>query len=205
MDLLKFPKFIISQYKSSKKTLAFLTAMCMFFSALEYALPKPFPFFRLGLANIPIIISFYILAPINSVLLILLKIFVQNLISGTLFSYTILFSVAGSLASGLIMLLFYRLNLYIKGNLCDKLNLYNKLNLCKNDDLLSIKGLSLIGSFFNCLAQLGVSYFVILGENTKYIAPFFLATSFVTGLLLGILCEVFINKSKFFRVLQDLT
>ena len=175
------------QYKTqsgAKKTLAFLTAMCLFFSAVEFVIPKPFPFLRLGLANFPVILSFFILTPSQTVLLIVLKIFVQNLISGTLFSYTILFSVAGSFSSGLCMLV-----------------LFNFIYKRKNRKI-SLVGISLAGSLFNSLAQLGISYVLIFQENTKYVAPFLLASSFVTGLLLGFFSEYFTAKSKWFLMVR---
>lgn len=166
---------------SNSKYLAFLSSLCLFFSAIEFAIPKPFPFFRLGLANLPIILSFFILSPRHSLVLILLKIFIQNLISGTLFSYTILFSICGSSFSGLIMLfLFY--------------------SLYKNN-FISLVGLSLAGSLFNCLGQLFVSYFLIFKENTKYVAPFFLLLSFITGLLLGLFSELFVKNSRWFKMI----
>lgn len=172
------------QYKTQdSKILAFLTALCLFFSAVELALPKPFPFLRLGLTNAPVILALFILPASKFFLLILLKIFVQNLISGTLFSYTILFSVAGSFASALIMFTLFKL--FYKHN------------------LISLVGISLAGALFNSLAQLGVSYLLIFNENTKYIAPFLLASSFITGLLLGIAVTVFTERSQWFKEIQN--
>lgn len=170
---------------STSKSLAFLTALCLFFSTIEFAIPKPFPFFRLGLANLPIILSFYILSPKNSILLILLKIFVQNLISGSLFSYTILFSIGGSLASGLIMLFLFH-------------SLYKKI-----PNAISLIGITLAGSLFNCVVQLGISFLLIFHENTKFVAPFMLGLSFVTGLLLGVFAEYFTNNSKWFLQIKN--
>lgn len=172
------------QYKTQhNKILAFLTALCIFFSAIELAIPKPFPFLRLGLANAPVILSLFILSFSDFLLLILLKIFVQNLISGTLFSYTILFSISGSFASALIMFVFFKL-------------LYKR-------NYISLVGISLAGALFNCLAQLGISYLLIFNENTKYIAPFFLASSFITGLLLGIAVTFFTEHSKWFNGVRN--
>lgn len=167
-----------SEQYDRKKLLSFLTALCLFFSAIELALPKPFPFIRLGLANAPIILSLFILPPSQFFILVLLKIFVQNLISGTLFSYTILFSVAGSLASSLIMFSLFKL-------------LYRR-------NLISLTGISLAGALFNSLAQLLVSYFFIFNENTKFIAPFLLASSFITGLFLGLAITCFTDNSEWF-------
>lgn len=163
--------------------LVFLTALCLFFSAVEFAIPKPVPFIRLGLANLPVILSFFLLAPKETILLILLKILVQNMISGTLFSYTILFSVCGSFSSGLVMLLLFHL-------------LYKR-------NLISLVGISLAGSLFNCLAQLAVSYFLMFGQNTRYIAPLLLGLSFITGLALGLFAQYFVRHSKWFSQVAE--
>ena len=75
---------------------AWFGALCFFLSTIEYMIPKPLPFLRLGLANIPILLAIDILPlPAYSVL-VLLKILGQGLIGGTLFSYIFLFSAAGS-------------------------------------------------------------------------------------------------------------
>lgn len=176
-----------TQNISTEKKLAFLTALCLFFSAVEFAIPKPLPFLRLGLANLPIILSLFILTPPQTVLLIGLKIFVQNLITGTLFSYTILFSITGSFASGLAMLLLFR-------------NFYAKPQSKGKAPLISLVGISLAGSLFNALGQLLVSYLLIFQENTKYIAPMLLGLSLVTGLLLGLFASNFARKSQWLKM-----
>lgn len=170
---------ISEKSSTNKKILSFLTALCLFFSAVEFAIPKPFPFLRLGLANAPIILSLFILPASQFFLLVILKIFVQNLISGTLFSYTILFSIAGSFSSALIMFILFKL-LYHRG-------------------FISLIGISLAGALFNSLAQLGISYLLIFNENTKFIAPVLLASSFITGLLLGIAVTIFTERSEWFK------
>ena len=40
---------------------ALLGAFCLFLSAVEYMLPKPLPFMRLGIANLPILLAVDIL------------------------------------------------------------------------------------------------------------------------------------------------
>lgn len=164
---------------SSQKKLAFLTALCLFFAAVEFALPKPVPFLRLGLSNLPVILSFFILSGGQTLLLIVLKILVQNLISGSLFSYTVLFSIAGSFSSGLLMLVLFRM-------------FYRR-------KVLSLVGISLAGSLINALSQGAVSYLIVFNENTKYILPFLLISSFITGLLLGFFAEYFVRNSVWFK------
>lgn len=165
---------------TDKKLLPFLAALCLFLAAVEYAIPKPLPFLRLGLANLPVIVALFLLPSRDIYKLILLKIIGQALITGTLFSYIFAFSAAGSLASGLTMMGVHR--------------------LFKNR--ISCIGLSLAGAAANNLAQLAVARLILFGSATKYIAPILLISGAVTGLLLGIFTQLFIEKSKWFRGLH---
>ncbi|MBO7431205.1 MAG: Gx transporter family protein [Spirochaetia bacterium] len=165
---------------TDKKLLPFLAALCLFLAAVEYAIPKPLPFLRLGLANLPVIVALFLLPSRDIYKLILLKIIGQALITGTLFSYIFAFSAAGSLASGLAMMGVNR--------------------LFKNR--ISCIGLSLAGAAANNLAQLAVARLILFGSATKYIAPILLISGAVTGLLLGIFTQLFIEKSKWFRGLH---
>ncbi|MBQ6904470.1 MAG: Gx transporter family protein [Spirochaetia bacterium] len=165
---------------TDKKLLPFLAALCLFLAAVEYAIPKPLPFLRLGLANLPVIVALFILPTRDIYKLILLKIIGQALVTGTLFSYIFLFSAAGSAASGLTML---GVHLWLKNRV-------------------SCIGLSLAGAAANNIAQLVVAYFVLFGSATRYIAPILLISGAVTGLVLGIFTQMFIEKSKWFRGLH---
>ena len=81
--------------KTNEKTfkyLSFSAALCMFFSMIEYAIPKPLPFLRLGLANIPFILGLFKLKKREYFFLVLLKVIFQSLISGTFFSYIFVYS-----------------------------------------------------------------------------------------------------------------
>ena len=165
---------------TDKKLLPFLAALCLFLAAVEYAIPKPLPFLRLGLANLPVIVALFVMPTRDIYKLILLKIIGQALVTGTLFSYIFLFSAAGSAASGLTML---GVHLWLKNRV-------------------SCIGLSLAGAAANNIAQLVVAYFVLFGSATRYIAPILLISGAVTGLVLGIFTQMFIEKSKWFRGLH---
>lgn len=165
---------------TDKKILPFLAALCLFLAAVEYAIPKPLPFLRLGLANLPVIVALFVLPTRDIYKLILLKIIGQALITGTMFSYIFLFSAAGSLASGLTML---GVHLWLKKRV-------------------SCIGLSLAGAAANNIAQLIVARLILFGSATKYIAPILLISGAVTGLILGIFTQMFIERSKWFRGLH---
>ena len=163
----------------SESRVPFFAALCLFLSAIEYAIPKPLPFMRLGLANLPVLISFATMIKRDTVILITLKVFGQALISGTLFSYIFVFSAAGSFASGFAMLACY--------------TLFHKTNH------ISHIGVSLAGALANNAAQIAVARLMIFGENTRYIAPILFAVGLVTALILGIFANVFCAKSTWYH------
>lgn len=165
------------------RKLAFFSALCFFLSAVEYAIPKPVPFFRLGLANLPIMISFLCMTRRESTALIFLKVLLQGIISGTLFSYVFLFSLAGSVASGFVMMAIFHL-------------FYGR-------KLVSWLGISMAGGLANNLAQLGVACIFLFGENTKFVAPVLLAISFVASIAMGLFANVFVEKSKWLADLRN--
>lgn len=168
-------------YSKRTRIISFFSALCLFLSAIEYAIPKPLPFLRLGLANLPVILALAVLNKKEICLLITFKVLAQGIFSGTLFSYIFIFSAAGSFASGLSMVLVY--------------------SLFKNH--ISAFGISLAGALANNCAQLLVARFLLFGENTRYIAPLLLITGFVTGSILGIFTEFFSSKSKWFKMMKE--
>lgn len=165
------------------KKLAFFSALCFFLSAVELAIPKPVPFFRMGLANLPVMVSFLCMSKKESAALICLKIFLQAVVSGTLFSYVFLFSLAGSLASGFIMMAVF--------------------HLLHGRNLVSWIGISLAGGLANNVAQLGVAYVFLFGRNIKFIAPILLVVSFFPSLAMGLFTQTFVKKSLWLKKMRD--
>ena len=174
-----------SPIRQEEQRVIFFAALCLFLSVVEYAIPKPLPFLRLGLANLPVLLSFPKLRKKNIVLLVFMKTVGQGLISGTLFSYVFVFSAAGSFASALGMGSFYYLFVYKKSN-----------------PVMGFVGLSLIGALCNNMAQLVVAQYMIFGAGTLYIAPLLLCTGTVTGLLLGLFAAKFTHVSRWYSSLE---
>ena len=85
------------------QTLALLGSLCLFLSAIEYLIPKPLPFMRVGLANLPLLVALDIFRAKHFFLLALLKVLGQGIIGGTLFSYILLFSLAGTFSAASLM------------------------------------------------------------------------------------------------------
>ena len=172
-----------------KKLVSFLAALCLFLAAIENAIPKPLPFLRLGLANLPVILALFLLPSRKILLLVLFKVLAQGIISGTLFSYVFLFSSGGSFASALAMMGLYALFGNHRKNETDERKLFS----------VSAVGITLFGSLASTFAQLFLARFILFGENAKYIAPILLVSGLIIGLLLGIFAELFMQKSNWFK------
>ncbi|MCL2295004.1 MAG: Gx transporter family protein [Spirochaetes bacterium] len=161
----------------SRETLALLAACCIFLAMIEYIIPKPILFIRYGIANIPIMVSLKIFSPRMTMALVFLKIIGQGIITGTLFSYIFLFSLSGSLASGIAMIIIYR--------------------ICK--DKISMVGVSITGAFASNTVQLIIAKYLIFGKAAILMAPPVLIIGIVTSLFTGIFAELFISKSQWLK------
>lgn len=133
---------------------------------------------RLGLANLSILIGLELLSPGNVIVLVLFKAVGQGLIQGTLFSYIFLFSLAGSLASGVIMIL-------------TRLLLGNRITLI---------GISVIGALASNSTQIVLARYVIFGESAWLIAPAFFLIGTISSATLGAFSEVFYRRSKWIKL-----
>lgn len=160
---------------------ALFAACTLFLSTIEYMIPKPVPFMRLGLANLPLILSLGIFKNREYFLLLVLKVLGQGLISGTIFSYIILFSLAGSLSSAILMFLTYKLF----------------------KDKVSRVGISLAGALGSTITQLIVSRIILFKEATYVIAPLFLISGMITSIILGLFASEFTTKSIWYAQLKE--
>jgi heptaprenyl diphosphate synthase len=140
-------------------------------------IPKPLPFMRTGLANLPLILALDLLSPGAFALLALIKVLGQALITGTLFSYVFLFSLAGTAASGTAMYL---------------------LRKTLGPERTGFTGISVAGALLSNTVQMLLACFFIFGSGAKLMAPPFLAAGIVTGAALGLFCEAFAARSLWF-------
>ncbi len=153
---------------------AFLGGLCLFLSTVEFLIPKPIPYLRVGIANLPILLGLELLTPSQVFLLVLLKVLGQGLVGGTLASYVFLFSAVGSFASGAAMLAVHRLM----------------------GARVSAVGISVAGALFSNTAQIVLARLLIFGESAWLIAPPFLAVGTVTSVLLGLFADRFSRMSR---------
>jgi heptaprenyl diphosphate synthase len=154
---------------------AFLGGLCLFLSTIEYLVPKPVPFLRIGIANLPLLIGLGLLSPGQLLLVAVLKVIGQGLVSGTLATYVFLFSAAGTFASALAMLAVRRLA----------------------GPRMSLVGVSVTGALISNLAQIGLAIGLdLIGQGAWVIAPPFIAAGTVSSALLGWFAERFTGTSR---------
>lgn len=160
----------------ASKPVALLGALCLFLSSIEYMIPKPLPFMRIGIANLPLMLALDVFGFGDFFLLVLIKILGQALVTGTLFSYVFLFSLAGTTLSAVAMVFLRR--------------------LCGHR--IGFIGIGVAGAMVSNISQLFLASFFVFGKSAVYIAPPFLGAGLVTGVCLGAFCEHFTGASKWY-------
>ena len=160
-----------------RKTLALLGALCLFLSTIEYMIPKPLPFMRIGIANLPLMLALDIF-PLHTFLVLAgIKVLGQALVTGTLFSYVFLFSLAGTSLSVLTM---YMLRRWL------------------GPARVTFIGIGAAGAMMSNISQLALAWVFIFRGNVRYIAPPFLGAGLITGVVLGLFCEMFTRQSQWY-------
>lgn len=171
---------MMSHSKDRIDLVALFAACALFLSTIEYMIPKPIPFLRLGIANIPLIIALGIFSNREYFLLVILKVLGQALISGTIFSYIFFFSFAGSFSSAIFMFITFKLF----------------------KEKVSRVGISLSGAFASTISQLFISRIILFKEATYVIAPLFLFSGLISSIILGLFANEFIQKSHWYDKLK---
>ena len=171
----------ISSDSDDRRAVAILAAACLLLAAIDYLIPKPVPFIRLGLANLPILIALKLFGIRQIASIAVLKIVGQGLITGMLFSYVFLLSAAGTISSVVVMVLIYK----------------------SLSPSISLLGVSVAGALASNLAQLVLASAVVFGPGVWVLAAPFLVTGTITSIVLGLLANQFISRSRFVVLVSD--
>lgn len=151
-----------------KNKIAYLSALSLLFSYAEMLLPRVVPFFKLGLANVSLLLGFSLSFP-SYILFAVVKALCSSLTSGTLFTPFVLISIGQSVASGFVM--------YV---------LKKSIGKIKEGRLISLYGISMAGSAVSALVQIFLSS-VYLGKGIwALLGPmliFSLFSAFVTAFI----------------------
>lgn len=161
--------------------LVYLVSLSLLLSSLEYLIPKPVPFLKLGLANLPLIISLPFLSAPEYFLLALAKAIVQGIIGGTIISPFFLISLSGTIATAIVMFISFKL---LKRT--------------------TFVGISVLGALASNVAQLLMSALIIYGKSILVALPYIVLLGIITSAILGYLSNIFYKKSTFIKQCESL-
>lgn len=149
-----------------------LVLLGLYLSLLENLIPKPFPWMRIGLSNVAILIALEKFNSQMAIKALILRVFIQALMLGTLFTPGFIISIIAGSLSTFFMVFLYKFRKY-----------------------LSLLSISCASAFLHNFLQLIVVYFLLfrnMSLNTKSIIIFiavFLFIGVITGLITGIIAE----------------
>ncbi|MGD1821679.1 MAG: Gx transporter family protein [Pleomorphochaeta sp.] len=170
---------MISQ--NSKNRLIYLTAFALLLSSIEYLIPKPLPFLKIGLANLPLLLGASFLPFHEIIILSLSKSIVQNIISGTILSPFFIITLLSTLSASIFMFISYK--------------------LIKRATFI---GISVIGAIINNLVQISLSALFIYGSSIFIALPLILSLGIITSIVLGVFANILDEKSIFIQKAKNL-
>ncbi|HPC38019.1 MAG TPA: Gx transporter family protein [Exilispira sp.] len=148
-----------------RRYILFFSTLAAVFSFIESILPKPFLFIKIGLGYIPILLIIDKVDYLPFISIVLLKSIITGIFAGTLFSFTGLLSIVGSLGCIVAYSLIY---FFIK-----------KLSRVSISILLAI--------FTNIFQLIFYSYFIIKDYNLLKILPLVNLISIITGFITSLI------------------
>ena len=158
--------------------LGVLLGLSLALYAVESALPSPFPFLRIGLANIATIVALLSLGFADAVAVTVLRVTIASLIVGTFLGPSFGLAMAGGAAGAVGMGLAARFAL----------------------PPLGIVGVSVVGAVCHNLAQLGVLAGLYTGpEAALRLLPAALLVSAATGVVTGLVAFFVLEKLGLYR------
>ena len=159
--------------------IALLGAISATLFVFEGLAPRPVPWMKVGLGNIPVVAVLFIYGPLAALIVCSLKLILGGLVGGLVAGPTFVISIGGTCVSWCVMSLCYRIRLL---------------------DLSPI-GISIWGACAHQVTQLAIAY-VFVGQYAIFsLFPIALLTATITGMLIGFLvCWVlgllsFVQKS----------
>lgn len=154
--------------------IALFGAFCIFLSSIEYLIPRPIPFFRYGLANIAVLLVIRVFSFRDILLLSMIKVLGLGILNGTFTSYVFVFSLLGTL-----------------GAVCSMWGIHR---LC--GAYLSLLGISIVGALASNLIQISCAVLYVFGMQAWIIAPYLLLLGLVASVFVGIIAQIYWNKSS---------
>lgn len=146
-----------------------MVALAFTFSYLESLIPFNFgiPGVKLGLANLVVVVALYTMKPGEAFFIAVVRIFLAGLTFGNV--YSLAYSLCGGILSFAVMALVRKTKL-------------------------SIIGVSMLGGICHNIGQIVVAAIVMETARIAYYLPVLLAAGLATGLLLGIVSKLVVDR-----------
>ena len=146
-----------------------MVALAFTFSYLESLIPFNFgiPGVKLGLANLVVVVALYTMKPSEAFFIAVVRIFLAGLTFGNV--YSLAYSLCGGILSFAVMALVKKTKL-------------------------SIIGVSMLGGICHNIGQIVVAAIVMETARIAYYLPVLLVAGLATGLLLGIVSKLIIDR-----------
>lgn len=148
-----------------------MVALAFTFSYLESLIPFNFgiPGVKLGLANLVVVVALYVMKPGEAFSIAIIRIFLAGLTFGNV--YSLAYSLCGGILSFIVMWLVKRTKL-------------------------SVIGVSMMGGICHNIGQITVAAIVMETVRIVYYLPVLIGAGLLTGLLLGVISNLIINRLK---------
>ena len=148
-----------------------MVALAFTFSYLESLIPFNFgiPGVKLGLANLVVVVSLYIMKPYEALAIVVIRIFLAGLTFGNV--YSLAYSLCGGLLSFAVMFLVKKTKL-------------------------SIIGVSMLGGICHNIGQIIVAAIIMHTARIAYYLPVLLIAGLITGLLMGVVSKLTVDRFK---------
>lgn len=148
-----------------------MVALAFTFSYLESLIPFNFgiPGVKLGLANLVVVVALYIMKPGEAFAIAIIRVFLAGLTFGNV--YSIAYSLCGGILSFAVMFLMKKTKL-------------------------SVIGVSMLGGISHNIGQVIVAAIVMETIRIAYYLPVLLVAGLITGMLMGIISKLIIDRFK---------
>lgn len=172
-----------------EKYLTLLILFSLYLSLIEVLIPKPFPWMKIGLANIGTIISLEKFDEKMAIEVVIFRIIIQGIMLGTLFSPGFIISLISGITSLFFMVILYR-----------------------KREKLTLISISMVAALIHNLTQLVVVYILLFRNieiKSRYIIFFilgFLLLGCVSGLITGVIGEKLLlrRRKKWENILEQM-
>ena len=154
--------------------LGMLASLAVILYVLEFLAPRPLPWMKLGLGNVPVLLALLVFGAWQAAAVCLVKLGIGGLVSGGFASPVFAIGAGAGVASLAAMAVVHRLT----------------------PGLFSPVGLSILGAVVHQLCQLCLAFFYVRHAFLFSLLPIFLATGLVSGAITGVLVYWALDKLR---------